>query len=629
MARTKKIEEKYQELSEIQHILQRPGMWVGSTKYEEKDMFVYNSKTGKFEMRVVNYIPAMLKVVDEVISNSCDEFRRKDNMGLNELRVSINKDSGEIIVRDNGGIPIVKHKDAGVYVPEFIFGRLRTSSNYDDTEDRNVIGTNGVGSSLCNVFSTFFEIESADGKNEFHRSWSNNMETLNNDLKVKKCGKKTHYTQTRFILDFSRFETELSTFDDDFINIIHKRCIDAAAANPGLKVIFNDTEEWKFKKLDEYIDLYSNILNIADKIPFENDLCIAWIFPDSSVDVGFVNGAECSKGTHMRAIRNEINQAIVDYLIKKDKLKDLTTRGVDNKYSVFIDINVSNPTYDSQTKDTLTTPVDKFSKDENIKWEVPDKFLNKIIKSEIVALVRDWYKQKSVAEDEKALRKINRETNKGLKRPDKYITCSSKRKSEKQLWIFEGDSAKAGFRGGRNPEIQAGYTMRGVPPNCYGMTPLQIMKNEVFNDIVTIIGLKWGKEFNIDDLNFGKIVISTDADVDGDKIASLLLLFFNNWPELIEKGIVCRSISPIIISRKGKDCQKFYTMDEFKEAEKKLKGYSHKYAKGLGGLSNQESKEMYQDPKFLFFKKDEAADSMFRKWFAKGDSETRKQMLNS
>lgn len=626
----KKIEEKYQELSEVQHILQRPGMWVGSIKSEEKDAFIYNEKNGKFEMKIVNYIPAMLKVVDEVISNSCDEFRRKDNMGLTELYVKIDKDNGEIIVRDNGGIPIVKHKEAGVYVPEFIFGRLRTSSNYDDTEDRNVIGTNGVGSALCNVFSTYFEIESADGKNEFHRSWSNNMETLNNDLKVTKCGKRTHYTQTRFKLDFSRFDTELTTFDNDFINIIHKRCIDAAAANPGLKVIFNyggEDIEWKFKKLDEYIDLYSNILNIGDKIPFENDLCTAWIFPDSSVDVGFVNGAECSKGTHMRALRNEINQAVVDYITKKDKIKDLTTRGVDNKYSVFININVSNPSYDSQTKDTLTTPVEKFSKDEKIKWEVNDKFLNKIIKSEIVSLVRDWYKQKTAAEDEKALRKINRETNKGLKRPDKYITCSSRVKSNKQLWIFEGDSAKSGLRGGRNPEIQAGLIMRGVPLNCYGMTPVQIMKNEVFNDIVTVLGLKWGKEFNVNDLNFGKIVISTDADTDGDKIAALLLLFFNNWPELFEKNIVCRNISPIVISRKGKDCQKFYTMEEFKEAEKKLKGYTHKYVKGLGGLSDKESKEMYQDPKFLYFKKDEAADSMLRKWFNKSDSNVRKDML--
>jgi len=627
----KTIEEKYKSMDEISHILMRSGMYVGSTKYEEKDWFIYNNKTGKFEMKIVNYIPAMLKVVDEVISNSADEFRRKDNMGLTELCVKINKDNGEIIVKDNGGIPIVKHKDAGVYIPEFIFGQLRTSSNYDDTEDRNVIGTNGIGVKIANIFSTNFEVKSADTKNEIVVQWKNNMREIVS-RNVNKCGKKTHYTQTRFTLDFSRFDTDLKTFDDDFINIIHKRCIDAAAANPGLKVIFNcgkEDIEWKFKKLDEYIDLYSNLLNISDKIPFENDLCTAWIFPDSSVDVGFVNGAECSKGTHMRALRNEINQAIVDYISKKDKIKDLTTRGVDNKYSVFININVSNPAYDSQTKDTLTTPIDKFSKDEKLKWSVNDKFLNKIIKSEIIELVRDWYKQKSAAEDEKALRKINRETSKGLQRPDKYITCSSRIKNNKQLWIFEGDSARSGFRGGRNPDIQAGYTMRGVPPNCYGLTPIQIMKNEVFNDIVTILGLKWGKEFNINDLNFGKIVISTDADVDGDKIAALLLLFFNNWPELIEKGIVCRSMSPIIISRKGKDCRKFYSMDEFKESEKKLKGYSHKYAKGLGGLNNQESKEMYQDPKFLYFKKDEAADSMFRKWFAKGDSETRKQMLNN
>jgi len=631
----KKIEEKYKELSEVQHILQRPGMWVGSIKSEEKDAFVYNDKTGKFEMKIINYIPAMLKVVDEVISNSCDEFRRKDNMGLTELIVKINRENGEIIVRDNGGIPIIKHKEAGVYVPEFIFGRLRTSSNYDDTEDRQVIGTNGVGSSLTNVFSTYFEIESADGKNEFHRSWSNNMETLNDDLRITKCDKKTHYTQTRFKLDFSRFDTSLKTFDDDFINIIHKRCIDAAAANFGLSVHFEllngkktiNSCKWKFKQFDEYIDLYSNLLNIQDKIPFENALCKAWIFPDSSIDIGFVNGAECSRGTHMRALRNEINQTVVDYITKKDKIKDLTTRGVDNKYSVFININVSNPAYDSQTKECLTTPVDKFSKDEKIKFEVSDKFLNKITKSEIVALVRDWYKQKSAAEDEKALRKINRETNKGLKRPDKYITCSSRVRVNKQLWIFEGDSAKSGLRGGRNPEIQAGLIMRGVPLNCYGMTPVQIMKNEVYNDIVTVLGLKWGKEFDINDLNFGKIVISTDADTDGDKIAALLLLFFNNWPELFEKNIVCRNISPIVISRKGKDCKKFYSMEEFKAAEKKLKGYTHKYVKGLGGLSDKESKEMYQDPKFMYFKKDDATDSMFRKWFNKAESDNRKNML--
>ena len=150
---TKKIEEKYLQLSETEHILMRPGMWVGSIKEEETQSFIYDSDENKMTMKDVIYSSAMLKLFDEILSNSCDEFRRKDNMGLTKVEVSLDMSNGEISVTDNGGIPVAKHKEAGVYVPEFIFGQLRTSSNYDDTEDRNVIGTNGVGSSLVNVFS--------------------------------------------------------------------------------------------------------------------------------------------------------------------------------------------------------------------------------------------------------------------------------------------------------------------------------------------------------------------------------------------------------------------------------------------------------------------------------------------
>lgn len=623
---SKKVEEKYKELSEVEHILLRPGMWVGSTKAEEKDVFVYNSETAKMQNKTVEYIPAMLKVVDEVISNSCDEFRRSDNMGLTQLKVTISKKKGRIIVRDNGGIPIVKHKEAGIYIPEFIFGRLRTSSNYDDTEDRNVIGTNGVGSSLANVFSKYFEVESADKKHKFHRSWSNNMQ-LNDDLKIDKCD--DHFTQTIMDLDFSRFDTSLKTFTDDFVDIIHKRCIDAAAANPGLEVIFisdDETVKWKFKKFEDYIDLYSDLLeDIKDKLVFSNKLADVYVFPGSNIDVAFVNGAECSKGTHIRAVRNDINQTVVDFLQKKDKI-EVTTRAVDGKYAVFMNINVSNPTYDSQTKDTLTTPQDKFSKDETIHWEVPEKFLGQIVKSEIIDLMRDWYKQKTAAEDQKTLRKLNADAKKGLKRPDKYVPANSKKKAERELWIYEGDSAATGFRVSRDPQTQGAYLMRGVPLNCLGMTPVQIMKNEVFNDIITILGLQWGSDFNPKQLNYGKIIIATDGDTDGDKIACLLLLFFNNWPELIEQHIVCRSMSPIIIATKGKQQEVFYKLEDYRARQKELKTWQIKYTKGLGGLNPAQYKEMMRNPKYLYFHLDKTADTMFRKWFGK-DADVRKELM--
>ena len=165
----KKIEEIYREMDELTHILERPGMWVGSVKEEQKQMFLYNTEAKVMEMKEVTYIPAMLKVIDEVISNSCDEYRRSTNMGLNKLNVTLSSD-GWVEVKDNGGIPIVMHSSAGCYVPEFIFGRLRTSSNYNDDEDRTGIGTNGVGSVLANVFSKKFIIESADSKNKYQRT---------------------------------------------------------------------------------------------------------------------------------------------------------------------------------------------------------------------------------------------------------------------------------------------------------------------------------------------------------------------------------------------------------------------------------------------------------------------------
>ena len=638
MAKIKTIEEKYQEMSEREHILERSGMWIGSTKEEEAQMFLYNRDTGKMELKDVTYIPGMLKLVDEIISNSCDEYRRKDNLGLNKIEVSVALNGTMLSVYDNGGIPVVKHKTAGCYVPEFIFGRLRTSSNYDDTEDRNVVGTNGVGSSLSNVFSKSFIVETADKKNSITIKWHNNMEECIDHGTPKKT--KEHFTKTIFELDFSRFDTQNKFYTEEFVEILHKRCIDAAVANPGIEVIFNVynktfsnieySETWKFDKFDDYIDLYSEYAEndsfTKDLIYFGDSQKKVWVSPCGNLNIGFVNGAECSKGTHIRAVRNEINQSINEYLLKKEKI-DVGTRGIDSKYSMFIIIDVVNPAYNSQTKSELTTPVSRFTRDES-KFEVPKKFLDEINKSEIINTVLDWYKQKSAAEDAKIIRQLNKQSGKGLKRPDKYITCSSKVKKNKQLWIFEGDSAKSGFRGGRIPDIQAAYMMRGVPMNTFNMSPLQIMKNEVFSDLVSILGLKWGKEFDINDLQYGKIVIASDMDVDGDKICALLCLMFANWPELFENNIICRSVSPIIIARKGKNCKKYYKMEDFKKDEKQLKGYTFKYTKGLAGLSNEESKEMYHEPIFHYFKLDDMSESMFRKWFNKEDSDTRKQMLN-
>ena len=133
--RKKKIEEIYKEMDEITHVLSRPGMYVGSIKDETRQMFIYDSDESMMTMKDVNYAPAMLKVFDEILSNSCDEYRRDTNLGLTKIEVTAKYD-GTITIKDNGGMPIIMHKEAKCYIPEFVFGRLRTSSNYNDDEDR-------------------------------------------------------------------------------------------------------------------------------------------------------------------------------------------------------------------------------------------------------------------------------------------------------------------------------------------------------------------------------------------------------------------------------------------------------------------------------------------------------------
>jgi DNA topoisomerase-2 len=625
MVKKKTIEETYRSMDEITHILSRPGMYVGSNGEETRQMYLYDRAAGRMGLEEVTYVPALLKIFDEVLSNSCDEFRRKTNLGLTQVDVTVEPDTDTVTVRDDGGIPVVMHREAGCYVPEFIFGRLRTSSNYDDTEDRSVIGTNGVGSALCNVFSKEFRIDTCDGKNRYRRTWKDNMNTLCDDLKVTKT--KEHFTETRFIPDMTRFETD-GGLSDGFMRVMEKKCIDAAAANPGLTVTFTvkggRSGEWTFKDFSSYIELYSDFIDTDTGVSCVCGTDRIWVYPtvQGGLTVGFVDGAECSGGTHVKAIRGPINQAVAEYVNKKEKT-DLKPANVDGKYSVFCCMNVVNPSYDSQTKDTLTTPKERFH---DGGFTLPDRFVQDVCRSELCGIMRDWYRQKTDVEDQAKLRKMNREAKKDF-RSQKYIECNGRKAKDRQLWLFEGDSAKAGFRMARDPETQAAYLMRGVGLNTEGMGAVKIMQNREFSDMFNIIGLQWGDGFDPEKMNFGRIVICTDMDPDGSKIAAILMVFFNHFRGLLDSGRIVRAMSPIIIARKGKDKKVFYTMDEYHRHEKTLKGWSVRYIKGLAGLMPDDYSVMMRAPRFEVFTKDKMTDAMLQKWFRKGIASERKEMM--
>jgi len=628
----KTVEEKYQQISELDHVILRSGMYIGSVREELKNMFMYDVDDAKIVMSEISYTPGLLKLIDEVISNIADEFRRKDNMGLTNAEIEFTR-SGHFRIKDNGGIPVIKHKTAGMYVPAFIFSSLRTGSNYDDTVERDGIGLNGLGCKICNIFSKYFSVYTADTHKSYFGSWSNNMKTKNDDEKVQaSCD---HFTEFQFDIDWSRFE-DVNEVTDDFATIIEKRIIDLCAANPGLsaKYIFKDDNgiirksEWNFKSFEEYIELYSDYIDQENCISFKDKQKQVWVYPDGGLNIGFVNGAECSKGTHIKAIRDEINKAIAAQILQKNKL-DVGPRNVDGKYTMFCIYHIANPAFNSQTKEELTTPIERFSLDPDYKFSIPDKFIKECCKSEIVNIVIDWYKQKVEVEDQKTLRKLNKQAKTKIRNSDKFIDANTKVRKDRELWIFEGDSARAGFRSARNPQTQAAYMLRGKILNISGLGPTKVMANQELSDLITIIGLQWGEKNKPDDLNFGKIVICSDADADGSAICGLLLNFLNLFPELYENGMVCRSISPIITAEKGNDLRKFYSLSDYKKEESKLKGYKITYLKGLGTQTNKLYKDMMQNPIFHYFTKDDIADLSLRSWFGKGNASERKSMLKN
>ena len=165
---TKSIEEKYRKLSDIDHVLLRPGMYCGSIKPREDEVPLLG-EDGKFSLRKVTYNPAFLKIFDEIVSNSIDEHRR--NPKLNDLKIVVDQAAGSIKVWDNGGIPVVKHAEYDEWVPEMIFSNLKAGSNFNDDEERLVAGTNGVGSTLTNIFSVKFRVKTADGKKMFEQTF--------------------------------------------------------------------------------------------------------------------------------------------------------------------------------------------------------------------------------------------------------------------------------------------------------------------------------------------------------------------------------------------------------------------------------------------------------------------------
>lgn len=608
--------DKYQKITHIEHILLRPDTYIGSIEFQESEMWVYNSETEAMEYRKVNYVPGLYKIFDEVLVNAADNKQNDKNM--DEIKVTIDRESGEISVWNNGrGIPIEIHKAEGIYVPELIFGHLLTSSNYKDNQEKVTGGRNGYGAKLANIYSLEFTVETADArkKKKYKQTWTHNMSKKAKE-KISDY-KGEDYTKVTFKPDYSRFHME--GMDDDFEALVKRRIYDLAGTVKGVKVKLNG-DTIKIKKFAKYMEMYTKAIEkeasggaetaekqtiIVDN-PHERWEVGFAVSDGSFKQVSFVNNiATTSGGTHVKYVADQIITKLLE-VIKKKNRKGVTLKPhqIQSHMFLFINCQIVNPAFTSQTKEQLTTKASQFGS----KFNVSDKFLSAIEKSPIISNIMDFAERKA---DQLLARsdgsKRSRMNNAKLTDANKAGTKDGWRCT---LILTEGESASGLALAGRavaGPDLLGVFPLRGKLLNVRDASVAQISNNQEIQNIKKFMGLQHKKEYtDTRGLRYGKLMIMTDQDHDGSHIKGLLINFFEaHFPSLLKlPDFLQVFITPIVKVWKGdpkhpKALRSFFTMPEYlnwKQEPGHQKGWDHKYYKGLGTSTNEDAEVYFRDP---------------------------------
>lgn len=616
----KSIQDRYRKLTPVEHVLARPGRYIGSVTTKTEEVWV--PEGGKFIKKEVTWNPAILKMFDEIISNSVDFSKRDDGKHLNQIDVHINPLVGDISISDNGGIPVEIHPEYNEYVPEFIFGELRAGENFDDDEDTLSTGQNGEGSALVNILSTEFNVFTEDGKKSFYQTYTNNSrdKTKPEVSKSKQKGTTiTWYPDAGVLGEHIR--------DNDNILMMERRVMEVAAMNPHIKVSLNG-QVVHLKSFKQFIALFSDEFVYESSENFRVGLTGS---VDGFQHMSYVNTTNTHVGgTHINYVMNKILTDIRTHIKKKTKI-DVRPSDIKNQLMLFVDCDIVNPRYPSQTKDELTTE----PRDYKTTYEPSKLFINKILKSPIVATIMDWVQNRQQAEELKELQRKNKENKKfNPRKVDKLHDATEKTLRRKcTLFITEGDSAALAIKSARDPRYMGSFALKGKPINSRDVTTKNLLLNKEFFDLAAALGLEIGKKVNKANLRYGQIAITTDQDLDGFHIRGLLINnFMKFWPEILEMGMVYFFNTPIVKAKTSRKVHNFYREDDYTKWAESAPKHDKKYYKGLGTSTTKDFKEYLSDMKTHMEPvviKDQSDYDAILLAFDKGRSDDRKEWLRA
>ena len=637
---------KYQKLTDKEHILKKPDTYIGSIENTDHEDYIFNDD--KIVSKEFQYIPGLYKLFDEGIVNCRDHVIRqaqavKDNIAnalpVTNIEITVDDDGTIHMYNDGNGIDVAEHPEYKIWIPEMIFGHLRTSTNYDEQKKEKIVGgKNGFGFKLVLIWSTWGKVETVDHVRglKYIQEFKNNLNEISKPS-ITKCKTKP-YTRVSFKPDYKRLGIQGLTAD--MLSLFKKRAYDVSAiTDKTIKVKFNG-QLVPCKNFEQYIDLYvGSKTDVKRLYEMANDrweyaVCLAP--KDEFQQVSFVNGICTSKGgKHVEYIMNQIIRKLCAYIKLKKKV-DVKPNTIKEQLMLFLRCDIENPSFNSQTKDELGTAANSFGSS----CTVSDVFIEKIAKMGVMNAACALTEVK----ENKAAKKTDGTKTKSIRGIPKLIDANfagTAKSGQCTLILCEGDSAKAGIVSGLSKEdrnIIGVYPMKGKIFNTRGETLKRISENKEIIEIKQILGLEAGKKYTRETasstLRYNSVLFMTDQDLDGSHIKGLgLNLFQDQWNSLSTlDNFIGFMNTPILKAKKNGQELLFYNDGEYKKwtNENDTKGWAIKYYKGLGTSTSKEFKEYFANKKIVYFTHDGASsDNIVDMVFNKKRTEERKEWLTN
>ena len=581
--------DQIQILEGLEAVRKRPGMYIGSTSARGLHHLVYE---------IVD------NAVDEALAGYCDS-----------IDVTINEDNSITVVDDGRGIPVDIQKKAGLPAVEVVFTILHAGGKFGNGGYKVSGGLHGVGASVVNALSEWLEVQVYKNGNIYQQRYERGKVTYPLKI-VGKCGPEQHGTKVTFLPDKEIFEE--TVYDYDTLKI---RLRETAFLTKNLKIILKDNREEKKEKVFHYeggIKEFVTYLN-RGKTPIYDQVIycegtregvyveVSMQHNDSYTEniYTFVNNINTPEGgTHLTGFKNALTKTFNDYAREKKLLKDsednLSGEDIREGLTAIISVKIEDPQFEGQTKQKLGNSEARAAVD-NIVSEQLTYFLE-----QNPAVAKSICEKSILAQRARAAARKARDLTRrksaldGMALPGKLADCSDKNPENCEIYIVEGDSAGGSAKTARSRATQAILPLRGKILNVEKARMDRIYGNAEIKAMITAFGTGIHDDFDISKLRYHKIIIMTDADVDGAHISTLLLTFIYRFmPELIKQGYVYLAQPPLYKVEKNKKVWYAYSdeelnsilMDIGRDNSNKIQRY-----KGLGEMDAEQLWETTMDP---------------------------------